>query len=602
MVVSRHGGRHTFRSVVAAPGRELAVASAAALGEDVVAVVPDVPVAGDGWPSDGAPDDPSYAPYQGDLPQTGVPAAWATTTGSPTTVVAVLDTGAWLGHPDFAGLAVAGTWSEVTTLADGVTPNPAWHTTNVTDVKGHGTHVLGTIAAGANDGVGIAGIAPGVSVLVVKVLGDNGAGWSTWINAGIEWAIDHGADVINLSLGGIAPIGSLSSTVYDAAIADAVAAGVTVVASAGNSGDASYNWPASAPGVISVASVGMASIRSAFSTRNDRVDIAAPGEGILSAQPAALGTWAHYSGTSMAAPHVSAVAALVASAAPGISPSALSAILTSSALDLGSPGRDDDTGWGLVRADAAVALAVGDPLLPPDAAPSPAPSEAPSPSPSVPPAGDVTPPQVTRLDLPAVVISAGRTITAAWAATDDTAVTGYEVRSRLGSAAWGPTATTIGTSRMLGPLAAGTWTVAVRARDAAGGWSAWRTALVVAPRDDRAYAFSAGTRRLASGGAMGGTLTSTTTPGARLVVRFTGRSIVLIGRLGPNLGRLRITVDGVSTVVDTGRRAGVNVTRVYERQVLLARTLAAGAHTVTITCLGTAGRPSIVIDAIGWRS
>ncbi len=695
MVVSVSGARHSFRSVVAAPGRERAVAVAAASGSGVVAVVPDLPVTASGWPTSGAPNDPYFAGSQGDLAQIGVTDAWAMTTGSAGVTVAVLDTGADLTNPDLTGVHVTGTWNTVATLPGGAA-NPAYHTSTVTDGSGHGTHVLGTIAAQANNGIGVAGIAPNVSVLVVKVLDDGGGGYTTWVNDGIEWAITHGAKIISMSLGASrdgnnALLSPSQCPSYYSSTADAYAAGVSVIAAAGNAGDTSYSLPASCPHVLSVASVSAGNVHSSFSQSNNAVDVSAPGETILSTYPTALGgSWACMTGTSMATPHVAGVAALVESARGVMTPDQLTTVLESTATDLGPAGRDDAYGYGLVRADAAVAPPTPTPT------PTPAPTASPTPTPTPTPT-DLTPPAMSALDAPATVTAATAPLGLSFLATDDTAVTGYridlspdngltwrpsvdqpgttlavaglvtgtwivkvsardaagnrsdpmvasvdvdvvapvlatlaapsivtsadrsfrvgvaatddapgavvEVRRRLGATgAWSASTFTAGSSVAMSGLAAGTWRIGARAVDALGNASDWRQVLVVVPRDDRAWSFTAGTTRRTSASWYAGTLTTTARTGARMTVRFTGSSFTLIGRDGPAYGRLRVTIDGVAYTVDEGRYRGTRATTMHNRVVLLNRTLKAGTHTVVITNLGTAGRATVNIDAVGWRS
>jgi subtilisin family serine protease len=688
MVVSTAGRRHAFRTVVAPAGRERAVAAAAAAQPGVVAVVPDVPVMASGWPASGAPNDPYYGQYQADLAQIGVTDAWKTTTGSTGITVAILDTGADLSNPDLAGVHVAGTYNTVATLP-GNAANPAYHTATVTDGAGHGTHVLGTIAAQTNNGVGVAGIAPGVSVLVVKVLDDDGSGSSTWVNDGIEWAISHGANIISMSLGALQSPSSCAA--YYPSTDDAYAAGVAVVAAAGNDGNTSYSLPASCPHVLSVASVNGSNVHSVFSQSNSEVDIAAPGESIVSTYPAALGhTYLQLSGTSMATPHVAGVAALVESARGAMTPDELTSVLEGTATDLGPAGRDDAYGYGLVRADAAVVTPTPSP--PPVATPTPAPDPAATPSPgdATPPvmlnvtapgavsaasgpfvvsflarddtavtgyridvshdggstwqppilqtdrtatftdlvtgwwvvdvsardaAGnwsnrmgvlvhvDVVAPTLTRLSAPSVVTSADRSFAVSLAGSDDAAGVKVQVRRRLGpTGTWSASTFTAAPSIAMRGLAAGTWRIDARAVDVLGNVSAWREVLVVVPKDDRSWSFTAGTTRRTSSAWYAGTLTTTRTAGARLTIRFTGSTFTLIGRVGLVYGRMRVTIDGVILTVDEGRYLGAAATTTRNRVVLLNRTLKAGTHTVVITNLATPGRPTINLDAVGWRS
>jgi uncharacterized membrane protein len=183
--------------------------------------------------------------------------------------------------------------------------NRNFTTSNTTDdIYGHGTHVAGIAAANTNNGIGVAGLGYSCSIINVKVLGDDGMGYWSWVAQGIIWAADNGAQVINLSLGD----SSNSSTVEDA-INYAWNKGVVVVVAAGNEGNSDPFYPAYYPNCIAVAATDANDILSPWSNRGDWVDVAAPGDNILS-------TWGHkyygsMSGTSMASPHVAGLAALV---------------------------------------------------------------------------------------------------------------------------------------------------------------------------------------------------------------------------------------------------------------------------------------------------
>ena len=252
-------------------------------------------------------------------------------------VVAVLDTGV-SPHPELAAALLPGR---------NFTPAPGG-SADSGDRDGHGTHVSGTVAADA--GSGVEGIAVGAKVLPVKVLDDTGSGSSSWISSGIIWAADQGADVINMSLGG-----QYSSTVYDAAIAYARSKGASVIAAAGNANTSAVYMPAAAPGVIGVAATDQFGGRASFSNYGSYVDVAAPGVDITSTYPG--NRYAGMSGTSMASPHVAGVVALMVAAAPTITPDQVQQALTSSATDLGVPGRDDLFGYGQVDALRAVRAA-----------------------------------------------------------------------------------------------------------------------------------------------------------------------------------------------------------------------------------------------------
>ena len=253
-------------------------------------------------------------------------------------VVAVLDTGVD-PHPELEDA-----------LLPGYSALPGWDPADTTDVFGHGTHVAGTI--GADAGSSVEGVAAGVRILPVKVLDDMGWGWWDWIASGVVWATDHGADVINMSIGG-----AYEDEVLGASIAYAREHGVTVVAAAGNANTSDPSYPAAFPGVVGVSAVDAQQAKADFSNYGDYVDVAAPGVDITSTVPGGeLDTW---SGTSMASPHVAGVAALVTAVAPNLSPDDVELALEGSAVDLGTPGRDDVFGRGLVDALAAVEAAEG---------------------------------------------------------------------------------------------------------------------------------------------------------------------------------------------------------------------------------------------------
>ena len=213
-------------------------------------------------------------------------------------IVAVIDTGVDLDHPEFSGRIVAGyDFVDNDAIAD--------------DGEGHGTHVAGTIAGSDSDGVGISGVAPDSQIMPIRVLGDDGTGWTSDIVAGIRWAADQGADVINLSLGG----GGYSPTMADA-IRYASNKNSVVVMAAGNSGYSSPEYPAAhaVNNGIAVGAVNQDRNLASFSNRagSEVLDyVTAPGVNIYSSIPG--GSYDYYSGTSMATPHVAGVAALLKS-------------------------------------------------------------------------------------------------------------------------------------------------------------------------------------------------------------------------------------------------------------------------------------------------
>ncbi|MEO8228485.1 MAG: S8 family serine peptidase [Chloroflexota bacterium] len=348
------------RSVVtASSGRAGEVAASLRADPRVIAVVPDAVVHATDWPTDGPPSDSLYG-EQEDLGQIHVPEVWPSTTGDPGVVVAVIDTGVDLGHPDLSGVTV-------------VSPrNETFNTTDVTDVVGHGTHVAGTIFARTNNATGIAGIAPDSSLMPIKVLDGAGSGFFSDVLDGVDWARMHGADVINLSLGGALTPEQIA--LFQPTFTAARAAGILVVAAAGNSGNPFMYYPAGLIGVVSVAAVDAFDVEAEFSTFNRAVDLSAPGVETLSTVPTAddpVG-YERFSGTSMASPHVVGVAALVWADRPGLGVAELEAVLRASATDLGAPGRDDHYGSGRIDAAAALVAAVPVPLPDLDPAPGPA--------------------------------------------------------------------------------------------------------------------------------------------------------------------------------------------------------------------------------------
>src|SRR4029078_7121040 len=179
-----------WRSIVTAqPGETPPLARPLRADPRVLAVVPDAQLSLLDWPDDGNPSDAHYA-EQGDLAQIEVPEASKTTRGDPSVVVAVIDSGVDLTHPDLDGVTV-------------VDPrNMVWNNTDVSDQVGHGTHVTGTILAETNNGEGVAGIAPDSTLMPIKIADDSGFVSFGDVLDGVDWAREHGADVINMSLGG----------------------------------------------------------------------------------------------------------------------------------------------------------------------------------------------------------------------------------------------------------------------------------------------------------------------------------------------------------------------------------------------------------------
>ena len=307
-----------------------------------------------------SPDDPYY-PQQWSLPKIGAPSAWKYTTGSPGVLIAVVDSGVQLTHPDLAEKI----WTNPGEIPgnhqddDGngkVDDVHGWHyyhhytnlgflpaeDANVIDDFGHGTHVAGIAAASTNNQTGISGISWGSRILPVKVLDEWGSGWYSDIAAGIIYAADNGAQIINLSLGGEQP-----SDLLHSAVDYAHNHGALVIAATGNSGGAVL-YPAAYDPVLAVAATDENDQRPAFSNFGTQVDLAAPGTNIYSTWY--LSNYFTKSGTSMAAPHVSGVAALLWSLKPNLTADAIANALLHSSVDIGPAGVDNYTGWGRLSA------------------------------------------------------------------------------------------------------------------------------------------------------------------------------------------------------------------------------------------------------------
>lgn len=253
-------------------------------------------------------------------------------------VVAVLDTGVDASHPDLAGRVLPG-WDSMDPEGDGRS-----------DPNGHGTHVAGIIGAASGNGEGISGVAPGVQILPVRVLDATGNGDDDELAFGIIWAVDNGADIVNLSIGGAIP-----STLLEGAIDHAVSNGVLVVVAAGNDGATGNapSYPAAYRQVLAVGSTDASDRRSMFSNTGEYLDIAAPGSWIVSTWPG--GRYQSSSGTSMAAPFVAGAAALLQSRT-GLRGNELASRLVAGATDLGAAGADVEYGAGLVNPLAEVGI------------------------------------------------------------------------------------------------------------------------------------------------------------------------------------------------------------------------------------------------------
>jgi serine protease len=343
-----------------------------------------------------APNDEFYG-LQWHYPAMNLPQAWDITTGTPATgsvIVAVVDTGVFLAHPDLANKLVPGYdfISDVSTSrdGDGIDPNP--DDPGDAAVPGssswHGTHVAGTVAADTDNDIGVAGVSWGAEIMPLRVLGRSGQGTDFDILQAVLFAAglpnDSGtlpaqrADIINLSLGGPGQSATAAS-VYQ----QVIDAGVIVVAAAGNESTSSPSFPAAYDGVISVAALDANDELAPYSNFGNTLDLAAPGgnvaadltgdgqpDGVLStivddSSGERQATLSFYQGTSMAAPHAAGVLALMKAVYPDLSPADVDTLLQTGAItrDAGDPGFDNSFGWGILDAllavQAAQALANG---------------------------------------------------------------------------------------------------------------------------------------------------------------------------------------------------------------------------------------------------
>ena len=341
------------------------------------------------------PNDTNYS-LQWHYPLINLPQAWDITTGNSNVIVAVIDTGVLLNHPDLQGQLVPG-YDFIASNSNsgdgepGIDANPD----DPGDGGGgsssfHGTHVAGTIAAASNNGAGVAGIAWGVKIMPCRAVGINGG-----LRYDIEQCVryvsglsnDSGtvpaqpADVINLSLGG--PSNTTSAPTAYRLARDA---GVVVVAAAGNDASSGLFAPAAYDGVVSVSATNISRQLASYSNFGSTIDVSAPGgdsgdingdgffDGVLStggddSNGPIVFNYRFAAGTSMASPHMAGVVALMKSVYPDLTPAILDTMLQNGELtdDLGATGRDNNFGYGLINAQKAVLAAsnAGTPTPPP---------------------------------------------------------------------------------------------------------------------------------------------------------------------------------------------------------------------------------------------
>lgn len=258
--------------------------------------------------------DPSSYSYQWQHDMMNTYEAWGVTTGKASVLVAVIDSGVKTSHADL---------HDISTVDIGCGSDPY-------ERSDHGSHVAGIIAASLGNGIGGAGIAPGVSILSIRVVSNSGGISNSALVQGINAAIEKGADIINISIGG-----RDHASILEDALKDAYDKGVTVIAAAGNYGDNSMVYPAAYDTVIAVSNVDRTGNRATTSSYGSWVDLSAPGQDIMSTTRNGYGI---LSGTSMAAPMVTGAAALYMSRMGHVSPAKMRSVLTSAVNDTGLSG------------------------------------------------------------------------------------------------------------------------------------------------------------------------------------------------------------------------------------------------------------------------
>ncbi|MFL5646633.1 MAG: S8 family peptidase [Chloroflexota bacterium] len=524
------------------------------------------------------------------------PQALAVTTGTASTVVAVIDDGVDFSHPDLAQRA----WTNPGESGGGRETNGIDDDTNgyVDDVHGwdfchddntvhdfnddkHGTHVAGTIAASL-DGAGVVGVAPGVSIMALKFLSDGAdCGFDSQAIAAIDYAASFGVRIANASWGGVGAPGDALD------LRDAIRdSGMLFIAAAGNHSSDNDQGPSTAlpasfdlPNIISVAAVDNTGELASFSNYGrTSVDIMAPGDVILSTLPAdskyPTPGWGWLSGTSMATPHVSGVAALAASMWPSLlnDPAALRARV------LGS-GKPSPLTAGLSATGRIVDAwrALDD--IPPAAAPA---------------------PNTFAFVAGSKMSSTRATVRVGWpAGTDDrTGIGAYALAQRADLGSWATAvAATSGRSADRSLTIGPAWGMRVRARDGATNWGDWSGASTIKlaryqeTSSKVTYRGTWWSHRTSSASA--GRERYTTRKGASVSFRFTGRAVGIVAPKGASRGSAKLYVDGVYVSTVNFHRSSFT-----PRNVVAARSWSrSGTHTIKLVALGTAGHPRIDIDA-----
>lgn len=303
------------------------------------------------------PNDTSYDEQWG-CQMMYFPEAWDIQKGTSIVTVAVLDTGILTTHEDLdANLIIPTDRCNFTVdKTDPLANNP------MDDSKsGHGTHVAGIINAVSDNNTGVAGMAWNVKILPVKVLDYNGSGNLDQLIAGINYAVYAGVDIINVSLGATGMLANEAPPDFINAVNNAKSQNVTIIAATGNE-NGPVNFPANYPGIIAVGALGPDGQRASYSNYGPEVFVCAPGgvggsqasQYILSTSNKSINSYAYMSGTSMAAPHISGLVALLYSQKPNITPGEVRNKLQSFTIDKGTPGFDNYCGYGMPDAYAVL--------------------------------------------------------------------------------------------------------------------------------------------------------------------------------------------------------------------------------------------------------
>lgn len=283
------------------------------------------------------PNDPDFS-SQWHLTSINAPGAWSITTGTAGAPIAIIDSGVYSTHPDLSSKLVAG-WNFLT------------GTSNTADDYGHGTAVAGVAAAATNNGIGVAGVSWNNPIMPLVVVDSTGSSTYSNLAAAIQYAADHGARIINISLGGAS-----ASSALQTAVNYAWSKGAVIFAAAGNSSSSTPMYPAACTNVVAVSATEPNGTLATFSEYGSYIDLAAPGDNILTTLNG--GGYGYWYGTSFSSPIVAATAALALSVQPGLSASALVNLLEQNADHLGGyTGWNQYFGYGQVDAYKTVVAA-----------------------------------------------------------------------------------------------------------------------------------------------------------------------------------------------------------------------------------------------------